>query len=198
MYYTEGEVYHVYNRGNDKQQIFFDDEDYQDFLRRMKVYLKPESDLLCYCLMPNHFHFMLSVNEKGCKEVKGFKDCSSFQKKLGVLLSSYCQRFNRKYERVGSLFQQNTRAKCLTEQEINKPNDYLYYCMNYIHQNPVRAGLVLRPEEWEYSSFKDHAGMREETICSKILLKQLAGYQDFYAESYALIDEKYIRRMLLE
>lgn len=70
MHFNAGEIYHVYNRGNNRQTIFFNDKNYLYFLGKVKKYLYPNCDILAWCLMPNHFHFLIHANERSCAKVK--------------------------------------------------------------------------------------------------------------------------------
>lgn len=117
-------LYHIYNRGNNKQKIFFTKNNYHFFLQKMKIELKPFSDIICYCLMPNHFHFLISTynNFDPLQLSNGFK----------TLLSSYTKAINLQEKRSGSLFQQNSKAKCLTALTNRKTNNYGLVCFNYI------------------------------------------------------------------
>ena len=63
MKFTENTIFHIYNQGNNRQKIFFKDENYLFFLKKMRDFLLPYGDLLCYCLMPNHFHWLLYVRK---------------------------------------------------------------------------------------------------------------------------------------
>ena len=98
-------------------------------------------DTLAYCLMPTHFHFLVFVRSE---ETDTLKDA------VGLMLSSYTKAINRRYNRHGSLFQLHTKAKLIEK------DDYLLTITAYIHQNPVRAGLVKKLEEWEYSSYREY------------------------------------------
>lgn len=156
MTFEPGEWYHIYNRGIDRQKIFITHENYLFFLRKVRVYLRDYCDVIAYCLMPNHFHFLIlssaSINELP----------SSLNQKIGTLLSSYAQAFNKQERRTGSLFQASTKAKSL----LSTPNDrnYPLLCFNYVHQNPMRAGLVSDLKDWPFSSYRDYAGYRKGTL----------------------------------
>jgi len=67
MKLKSGEIYHVYSRGNNRQRVFYDRENYLLFLSKMQEYLSPQCDMLAYCLMPNHFHFLVHANKKSAK-----------------------------------------------------------------------------------------------------------------------------------
>jgi REP element-mobilizing transposase RayT len=154
-----GNLYHIYNRGNNRQKIFFNLENYRFFIQKIVKHLLPHLDVLAYCLMPNHFHLMVLSKEDLIT--------NNFSKDFRIMLSSYTRAINKKYHRTGSLFQQNSKIKSLEDEKTN--SNYPFICFNYIHQNPVKAGLVKRFEDWEWSSFKDYSGLRNESICTKDL-----------------------------
>jgi len=189
MHFQEGEAYHIYNRGNNKQLIFFNDENYLFFLRKIKVQLKPYCDILCWCLMPNHFHLIINANEKSCKQRQTFGNTSiqELSYRVGVLLSSYSQAINKQNKTTGSVFQQKTKSKEITTKTEHKGSgSYLINAMHYCHQNPLKADLVKKLEDWPYSSFLDYCGLRNGTLCNKKLLMNLTGYslENFYHDSY--------------
>ena len=130
---------------------------------------------------------MIYANERTAelKDNNGTK-ISVFADGVKNLLSSYTQAINRKYNRTGSLFTQNTKAKELTK-SLN--NDYPFTCFNYIHQNAYSAKLVDKMEDWEMCSFKDYVGLRNGTICNKDLAQRLLdlNWDNFYEESYRII-----------
>ena len=193
MNYSPNEVYHIYNRGNNKQQIFFNDENYLFFLRKVNKQLLPYCDILCWCLMPNHFHLIIHANEASCKPRSAFefKSIQELSYRIGILLSTYSQAINKQNKTSGSLFQQKTKAKILSKNyHQHCANSYLINCMHYCHQNAWKAGIVNKIEEWPYSSFPDYCGFRNGQLCNKSLLLELTGYslKDFYDDSYKVID----------
>jgi putative transposase len=133
--------YHTYNRGNNKQLIFFEAENYLYFLRKMRTHITPHAKILAWCLMPTHFHWLFYV--------PAYSPETDYPLNLevGTLLSSYTKGINKKYERTGSFFQQKTKAV-----KIDYRN-YIATCFHYIHRNPIEAGLVKKPELWRYSSY---------------------------------------------
>ena len=125
MHYSPNEIYHIYNRGNNKQPIFFSDETYLFFLRKVNHQLKPICDILCWCLMPNHFHFIIHANENSCTERPTFggKPMQELAYRIGVLLSSYSQAINRQNDTTGSLFQQKNKIQ---KSFFNKRHYWMY------------------------------------------------------------------------
>lgn len=163
MLYEKDATYHIYNRSN--ELIFKKRDNYIYFLRKIRKHILPYADLYSYCLMPNHFHILLTVNEKGTEIEIGKPQMQYLSKNIGAMLSSYTQAFNRQENRKGSLFAHNTKARMLNL----KDNDYLLNCFMYIHQNPLLAGLVIRLEDWEYSSYPDYIGKRNGSLINQQL-----------------------------
>ncbi len=200
MHFVEGNVYHIYNRGNNKHRIFFNDRNYQFFLDKIKNQLSPVCEILCWCLMSNHFHLMIYATEKSCIERPSFggKPMQELPYRIGMLLSSYSQAINKQNTTTGSLFQQKTKAKCITaDTGRDAPSDltgitstYLITCMHYIHQNPWKANLVDQLEDWKYSSFREYIGQDTYLKSNKALLLSLTAYDEstFYEDSYAVLD----------
>ena len=193
MDFQLNETYHIYNRGNNRQKIFFNEENYLFFLSKMRTQLKPYCDILCWCLMPNHFHLLVHANSESCKIRPAFggKNIQEISFSIGKLLSSYSQAINKQNKTTGSLFQQKTKSKeLITARSKNNRGNYLINAMHYCHQNPWKAGLVKKLEDWPYSSFLDYIGLRNGTLCNKSLLMELTGYDldNFYRDSYGIID----------
>lgn len=137
-----GAVYHVYARGVDRRPIFIDDEDRRSFLEKLhRVVSDSGARILCYCLMGNHFHLVIQVGVVPLSQI------------MQRILSGYCMWFNRRHERTGHLFEARHHA------DICLDDKYLLTLINYIHMNPVRAGLVSSPGGWPWSSYKPGAAI---------------------------------------
>ena len=155
MHLQPGHTYHIYNRGNNRQRIFFSPENYLYFLAKLRKYLVPQARILAWCLMPNHFHLLVQVREEASPVTCG----AAFR----TLLSSYTRAIQRQESRTGSLFQQQTQARNVVDGDTS----YAGICFCYIHQNPLRAGLVNDLANWVWSSFVDYAGLRSGSLCDK-------------------------------
>ena len=163
MQFEASNLYHIYNRGNNKQPIFFNRDNYLYFLTKVKRYIVPACDILAWCLMPNHFHFLIHANTDTEKIIKETPlKINALTEGIRLLLSSYTQGINKQNNSTGNLFQQKTKFKCVSEGDIN----YGYTVFNYTHQNPLRANLVTQLEDWEFSSFADYAGLRNGKLCN--------------------------------
>ncbi|MBQ3137363.1 MAG: transposase [Clostridia bacterium] len=124
--------------GNNHQQIFFDDEDYEKFLSVLAECRKVSGYILyAYCLMGNHIHLLLK--EKG-------EPVGMIMKRI---TNRYVHWYNRKYDREGHLFQGNYKSECVENE------NYFFTVIRYIHQNPVKAGLCAAAGEYIYSSFNE-------------------------------------------
>lgn len=186
MHLVEGEIYHVYNRGNNRETIFFRQENYPYFLTGLERFLNPHCDILAWCLMPNHFHFLIHANAQSTVVIKdGSFERQKFSQGVKQLLSSYTKAINKQEQRTGSLFQQKTKAICVTGN-----TNYAANVFHYIHQNPLKARLVSKMEEWEHSSFKDYLCLRKSTLCNIALAKEKLSinFDRLYEESYQVID----------
>ena len=197
MQFEEGYIYHIYNQGNNRQKIFFNRESYLYFLRKINTYITPYGDILAWCLMPNHFHLMVLVNniELGVN-AKGFassealvKNKRSFNFSIGLLLRSYTNAINKQENRSGSLFRKETKAECvncinsiepsfitksgITQINILQPErQYPKICFDYIHRNPTKAKLVKQNTDWEFSSAQDYANIRNGKLINKTKAKE--------------------------
>lgn len=140
--------------------------------------------------MPNHFHFLVHANTQSVPVIlDGSFNRQQFSQGIKQLLSSYAKSINKQEGRTGSLFQQKTKGL-----QVNDPlDDYTLTVFHYIHQNPVRAGLVDRMEDWEFSSFNDYACSAKISYCNKNLAAQLLGIDlaRFYDQSYAVQEVSY-------
>lgn len=130
--------------------------------------------------MPNHFHLMIQVRRAKNEP----KRRSTLNNALAILLRSYTRALQTQEGFSGSLFQQKTKAKILNDSAdygLNHPA----ICVHYIHQNPLKAKLVTQLQDWEFSSFKDYAGLRNGTLCNKAIGLSVAGIRedDFARES---------------
>lgn len=184
--FVENGHYHIYNRGVEKRNIFLDEQDYAVFLSYLKSYLSPQDefekvfpsrklknfaddiDLLCYCLMPNHFHFLLRQHP-----------LSAITDFVRSILTRYSMFFNRKYERVGGLFQGTYKAVEVRSEE------QLVYLTHYIHRNPSRSNPEVA-EQYRYSSLGNYLGkIRQPWVKPDIILdlfskrKANLSYQSF-------------------
>ena len=193
MNFVAGNIYHIYNRGNNKQTIFFTDRNYVYFLRKMKKYIQPHCHILAYVLMPKHFHFLIQADERTEKELTHLPIAKNvLSEGIRLLLSSYTKGINKQENMTGNLIQQKTKSKCVFDASGPSHNGYAETCFHYIHQNPVKAGLAEKTNDWPYSSVKDY--FRDgDNLCNKELVFDLLGNGiDIAQKMNTIIDEKEI------
>ncbi len=185
-------IYHIYNQGNRKQRIFFKSEHYLRFLVLVRKYVGPHCDILAYCLMPNHYHFLIQTTKRSIV-IKKVGNITSTELSNGfrMLQSTFAQVINTERSETGSLFKQKAQSKEIDECGLN-----LIHVFNYIHQNPVAASLVEEMNEWEFSSYRDFAGLRNGTLCNKLLAFTLTGFdeRDFLNASLQPVNEEVLKK----
>lgn len=131
-------IYHVILRGNNRQKIFHTDEDYVAFLKRTREYRNQCGfRLYAYCLMDNHVHLLLQELDEPLELI------------MRRLCGSFVYWYNRRYDRVGHLFQDRFRSETVEDDR------YLATALRYIHRNPVKAGLCSNPAGFTWSSYQE-------------------------------------------
>src|SRR3972149_8647983 len=204
--FIENGYYHLYNRGVEKRKIFLDQEDYGVFLGYLKQYLEPpkgsdplmiktrslekEIDLLAYCLMPNHFHLLVKQSTR-----------IGITKFIRAVCTNYAMYFNKKYDRVGTLFQGRYKGALVD-------NDaYLLHLSRYIHLNPIEIGSD--PKSYNFSSYKYYLGLKKATwlklvavlgffkTARKTSLRDYLSYESF-VENYVIEPKEIVGRLIIE
>ena len=159
--HVRGGIYHVMLRGNNGQKIFYEDQDkwiLMSFIQ--KSLFKCDAIAHAYCLMPNHIHLVIQVNDISISNFMQYLECR------------YVKYFNQKYQRYGHLFQ--GRFKSI----LVNVDDYFLVLIRYIHQNPLRANLISSIDEFWWSSHCDYIGRGKSTWISQDLTRSLLGEDD--------------------
>ena len=139
------QYYHIYNRAVAGNLLFRESDNYSFFLSKVEKYILPEAEILSYCLMPNHYHFILKLISD---------NISIAMQRLAL---SYVKSYNLVYGQAGHLFQGTYQRIHVTD--LN----YLIHLSRYIHLNPVKAQLVLKAERWDHSSYQEYIGERDSS-----------------------------------
>lgn len=151
-------LYHIIARGNNRQEIFLNQQAYQKFLSILeKAKEKYPFKLYAYIVMPNHFHLLLEV----------MKDTTS--RIMQSILTGYARYFNERNKRRGHVFE--GRYKGI----ICDKDNYLLELVRYIHLNPVRAKLVVNPGQWVWSGHSEYIGMRKRGLIDSGLVSDIFG-----------------------
>jgi len=165
---VEGGLYHVINRGNDRQAIFHCDDDFQKFIGLIgSQKAKVPFFLYAYCLMTNHIHLLIERQGETLGRV------------MQRILTGYSQWYNRRYKHVGHVFQ--GRYKSI----LCDSDRYLSELVTYIHLNPVRARMVPVPEEYPYSSHREYLGLVPQSVTDiEPLLRRFAPTREIAIERF--------------
>jgi putative transposase len=177
--------YHFYNRGNNRQMVFFEPDNYLYFLGGMKKYLLPVAHIVAYCLMPTHYHILARIRNKTSEapkdgETSEVLDRDEVSREVSFamqkFLISYTKAINKRFSRVGSLFQGQFQAKPI------KNNSHLLNLCVYIHANPVKDGLVADPADWVYSNYLEWLGQRDGSLLDQKFIQEYFGSSAEYQE----------------
>jgi REP element-mobilizing transposase RayT len=165
--FVQGAYYHLYNRGAGRQSICRTDDDYHRLLRLIKsVAERCQIALIAYCLLPNHFHWLVRQD--------GIASVNLLPKRV---FGSYTRIYNHIHGRIGTLFEDRFDAKLVNTDE------YLHHLCCYIHANPVRHGIATAPELWPYSNYAEWLGLRNGTLVDHTFIQahfpDKARYQQF-------------------
>ncbi len=189
--YAQGVIYHIYNRGNGKKDIFMEDADYKFYLNRLGMYVKKHNvSLLCYVLMPNHIH--LVVKQETPIPIHKF---------ISSIHTSYGMYFNKKHNQTGHLFQDRFK------QVIVETDEQFIHLTRYIHQNPLHAGLTKSLDAYFWSSYHEFLRNIPQPLCNKELIAGLltskpelfsSSYEKFCNESLEEKDAVFLDQLALE
>ena len=154
---VEGFPHHIIQRGNNRQNVFFDDGDRRNYYGLLAYYeAKWNCEVLAHCLMPNHVHLVAEPAER-----------EGLAKMMQAVSLCYTQYVNRKYGRTGRLWECRYHS-CLVDREV-----YLWAVCRYVDTNAVRAGLVRRPEDYKWSSARAHVHGTPDRILGQAWGKRL-------------------------
>lgn len=181
-----GHFYHVYNRGCNREPIFANDGNYYFLLKRAKTILDncPLS-IIAYCLMPNHYHFLLRPEKE-----------DAISRFIQRLFNSYTQAFNRQQNRSGTLFEGRVKSKLVDCDE------YVIHLCRYIHLNPVQARLVGSPSQWVYSNYLEWVERRSGVLVDREFVREYfptpEDYEAFVMSEIDISMEENIQDFYLE
>lgn len=201
-----GSFYHVYNHANGRENLFIEEKNYDFFLQLVIKHILPVSKIYAYCLMPNHFHFLVQLKTEEelifqfekmirSKQLSKTGLTNTFclaefllkksNKPFSNLLNSYTQSFNKVYERKGSLFRQNTKSR-----EIIDDNSFCKL-VHYLHANPVHHRFVKAIHFWPHSSYRSFLSQLPTKLERQYVLNVFGGLEQFIKYHEQPIDPKF-------
>lgn len=168
--FESGQYYHVYNRGNNREDIFIEGRNYIYFLEKMKKYLLPAVDIYAYCLLKNHFHIVLRIKDENELPEK-------IKEKLYLpfshLFNSYSKSINKAYNRTGSLFQEHLQRNRIGNEA------YLKQLIIYVHLNPVKHKFTKNFESYSHSSYRSYLSDKLSNVDRNHILELFDGLENF-------------------
>jgi len=160
----EGQYYHIYNRGNNGENIFLEARNYEYFFKLYIRYIYPIAETYAYCLMRNHFHLLVKIAPKpdllGLKDLEGLNYSQAFSN----LFNAYTKTINKTYNRHGSLFEKNFKRILIDS------DSYLIQVVAYIHRNPQKHGFTDNFRNYPYSSYHSIQEQKQTRIASQQVL----------------------------
>jgi putative transposase len=181
---VSGYYYHIYNQGINKEKIFKHEEHYLKFLTLCEKYLFSQVDVYAYCLMPNHFHFLVYVPEPPGHPDRVPPPCQGVLS-LSHLFNAYAQWFNKQTNRTGGLFRRPFRRKRITD------DFYFMQVLYYIHRNPIHHKLAENIKDWIFSSYHVLTGDQPTRLKRDQVLEWFGGRKNFidYHDKQLEIDD---------
>ncbi len=174
-------LYHIYNRGNGKEKIFFNNGNYYYFLRQYDKYLSSILDTFAFCLLPNHFHLLIRII---------IDDPEKISEQFRKLFISYTMSVNRQQKRKGNLFQRAFKRKLINDER------YFYSAVFYIHSNPVHHLTTKDFTGYPFSSYQIFKSNQNTRLCKNEVFNWFGGKEQFfkYHNEYEgkLLNENYI------
>lgn len=178
---ADGHIYHVLNRGNDKKKIFHTNGDYAIFINLIERAkgLFPVK-IYAYCLMPNHYHFVMSSDK-----------AINISKFVHWLATSHAHRYHKYYGTTGHIWE--GRYKSFMVQQ----DSYLLMVLRYVEANPVRGGLVISAKDWEWSSLRQRIKLSDKSIIDQCDISLPNNWADYINEPLNNYEIKKLRKSVI-
>ncbi|MEM9775425.1 MAG: hypothetical protein AAF902_12660 [Chloroflexota bacterium] len=189
-----GQTYHIYSRGNNKENIFHERKNYDYFLSLYVKHIVPIALTYAYCLMRNHFHLLVRIKttDELVKDLTGFENLSGLEvekilkrkpsQSFANFFNAYTKAYNKQYERTGALFERPFGRKPVHNER------YFYQLLIYIHQNPQKHGFVDDFRQWPYSSYSGMVSTKPSRLERDAVLQLFGGPDDYAEQHLELID----------
>ena len=198
-----GGYYHIFNRGNNRENIFIEERNYAYFLTLYAKYITPIADTYAYCLLRNHFHLLVRIltedeliarsNPKGLGDPSGLSpQLLDPSQQFGAFFDAYAKAINKAYNRTGSLFQHPFGRIRVASDE------YFAQLIRYIHFNPQKHGFVEDFREYPYSSYNAMLSNKPTRLARTQVIEWFGGKPAFIAAHESLVDEAKIRALIEE
>ncbi len=192
-----GRYYHIFNRGNNREDLFREERNYAYFLQLYAKYIHPIADTCAYCLMRNHFHVLLKIREVERKTSQVSQTCEVLDtprvsQHFSNFFNAYSKAINKAYARTGSLFEERFGRIEVTSER------YFAQLVFYIHFNPQKHGFVDDFREWPWSSYHSLYAIGETKLDRDKVLNWFGGSAQYKALHQGLVEEKTISALIAE
>ena len=195
-----GRFYHIYNRGTNSQNIFFEKRNYLHFLKLYAQYMLLVADTHAYCLLKNHYHFAARIKteeeiEAAMRKMEPGKPIQKLpdpSQQFGNVCNAYAKAVNYAYGRTGSLFEHPFGRKPVISDR------HYYNLIIYIHRNPQKHGFVDDFRDWPWSSYGAILAAKETRVERTAVLDWFNGRQEFQAIHQQPADEKVIAHLIAD
>lgn len=190
--------YHIYNRGNNRENLFHGTRDYRHFLQLYSHHISPIADTFAYCLMRNHFHVLLKIKSEAewrsrlVVEERDANLIAVLPQAFSNFFNAYAKWFNLVYERTGSLFERRFKRIEIAS------DSYFTTLVFYIHFNPQKHGFVDDFREWKWSSYVPMLSNQNTKLQRATVLEWFDGRENFERFHQSVLDEKKIAELTQE
>ncbi|MFA5832804.1 MAG: transposase [Bacteroidota bacterium] len=185
--------YHIYNRGNNRENIFKEEKNYSYFLKLYERHIDPVAETYAYCLMKNHFHLLVKIKEHLPSNLPGFQNLEGDRnpsRAFSNLFNAYTKSINKMYHRTGSLFEKNFHRIEVTS------DSYFSRLVQYIHFNPQHHGFCDDFRTYPYSSFNIILSETETKINRNSVIQWFGGREEFIEFHKNVTKEKEIADLI--
>lgn len=173
--FEKGNYYHIYNRGAHRKRIFLKKGDYSFLLQRIEKYFQRDTiTMIAYCLMPNHYHFLIRPDGN-----------VSFSQTMQSIFNSYSKGFNSWYQHTGTIFEGPFKSVWVDSEE------HVVYLCRYIHRNPIdgKRPLVDELNDWPFSNYLEWIGARKSNLVDEDFVATTFPQRESY-RNYVLADQE--------
>ena len=190
-----GQYYHIYNRGNNRETLFVEERNYRHFLRLYAKHITPVADTYAYCLLGNHFHFLVCIKPSEAPDCTGSGPPPGQKRPsqaFSNLFNAYTKAFNKAVGRTGALFQ-----RPFGRIRVNA-DAYFLTLVTYIHQNPQKHGFVNDFRNWPYSSYHAHLSTKPTRVNRDDVLAWFGSRDQFEDAHRTTVIQQQVRKLTTE
>lgn len=177
-----GEFYHIYNKAVRNDELFYDEGNYRYFLNKFYLYTREVLSVYTFCLLNNHFHFLIKIDENTKSE--------TVSEQLRKFFISYSKSFNKQQNRKGTLFEKHLKRVRINSEE------QLLWTIYYIHRNPVHHFITENYERYRWSSYPIILSKKETNLQRKLVLSLFSGKEEFIEFHQRNIREDVLRKKI--